>query len=333
MPPPERPAPRVTVLAGGFGAARLLDGLVRVCEPRAVTAVVNCGDDFELCGLEISPDLDTITYCLAGQLNPETGWGLKDDSWRALEMLRRLGGQSWFGLGDRDLGTHLYRTQRLAEGVPLSAVTAELASRWGVEVRLLPVTDDRLRTRLVVDDGAGTGTEIGFQEYFVRLRHAVAVRSVWFAGARQARPAPGVLDAIADAAAVIIAPSNPIVSIGPVLALERVRRAVAERREATVAISPIVAGAALRGPAGRLMAELGHESSVVGVARLYAPVAGTLVIDEADAPLAPAVESEGVRCVVAPSIMHTPAEAAALARTALSAVDRAAVEQAAVPSR
>ncbi|MCY4103612.1 MAG: 2-phospho-L-lactate transferase [bacterium] len=326
MPPPERPAPRVTVLAGGFGAARLLDGLVRICEPRAVTAVVNCGDDFRLHGLDISPDLDTITYCLAGELNPETGWGLKDDSWRALEMLRNLGGQSWFGLGDRDLGTHLYRTQRLSEGAPLSAVTAELASRWGVEVRLLPVTDDRLRTRLVVDDGAGT--EIGFQEYFVRLRHAVAVRSVWFVGAEQARPAPGVLDAIADAAAVIIAPSNPIVSIGPVLALARVRRAVAERREATVAISPIVAGAALRGPAGRLMAELGHESSVVGVARLYAPVAGTLVIDEADASLAPAVESEGVRCVVAPSIMHTPAEAAALARTALSAV-----EQAAVPSR
>lgn len=326
MPPPERPAPRVTVLAGGFGAARLLDGLVRICEPRAVTAVVNCGDDFRLHGLDISPDLDTITYCLAGQLNPETGWGLKDDSWRALEMLRNLGGQSWFGLGDRDLGTHLYRTQRLSEGAPLSAVTAELASRWGVEVRLLPVTDDRLRTRLVVDDG--DGTEIGFQDYFVRLRHAVAVRSVRFVGATQARPAPGVLDAIADAAAVIIAPSNPIVSIGPVLALARVRRAVAERREATVAISPIVAGAALRGPAGRLMAELGHESSVVGVARLYAPVAGTLVIDEADASLAPAVESEGVRCVVAPSIMHTPAEAAALARTALSAV-----EQAAVPSR
>ncbi|MDE0194263.1 MAG: 2-phospho-L-lactate transferase [bacterium] len=325
MPPPERPAPQVTVLAGGFGAARLLGGLVRVCEPRAVTAVVNCGDDFELHGLYISPDLDTITYCLAGQLDPETGWGLKDDSWHALDMLRHLGGQSWFGLGDRDLGTHLYRTQHLSEGAPLSVVTAELASRWGVEVRLLPVTDDRLRTRLVVDDGTGPGAEIGFQEYFVRMRHAVAVRSVWFAGAEQARPAPGVLDAITDAAALVIAPSNPIVSIGPVLALEQVRHAVAQRRETTVAISPIVAGAALRGPAGRLMAELGHEPSVVGVARLYAPLAGTLVIDEADASLAPAVESEGVRCIVAPSIMHTPAEAAALACTALSAVGRPAV--------
>lgn len=323
MPPPEGPAPRVTVLAGGFGAARLLEGLVRICEPRAVTAVVNCGDDFELHGLYISPDLDTITYCLAGRLNPDTGWGLRDDSWRALEMLAHLGGQSWFGLGDGDLGTHLYRTQRLSEGAPLSAVTAELASRWGVAVRLLPVTDDRLRTRLAVDDG--TGAEIGFQEYFVRLRHAVAVRSVRFAGAARARPAPGVLDAIAEADALIIAPSNPIVSIGPVLALARVRRAVAERRAATVAISPIVAGAALRGPAGRLMAELGHESSVLGVARLYAPVAGTLVIDEADASLAPAVESEGMRCIVTPSIMHTPADAAALAGAALSAAGRPAV--------
>ena len=326
MPPPERPAPAVTVLAGGYGAARLLGGLVRVCDPEAVTAVVNCGDDMVLCGLHISPDLDTITYCLAGQLNPETGWGLRNDSWQALDMLRHLGGQSWFGLGDRDLGTHLYRTQRLAEGATLSVVTAELAERWGVEVRLLPVTDDRLATRVTIDHGAdgADATEIGFQEYFVGLRHAVAVRAVRFAGATRARPAPGVLDAIAAATAVIIAPSNPIVSIGPLLALPEVRRAVILRREQTVAISPIVAGAALRGPAARLMTELGHESSAVGVARLYAPVAATLVIDEADASLAPAVEAEGMRCIVAPSIMHTPSQAAVLGRTALAAVGRTA---------
>ena len=322
MPPPERPAPVVTVLAGGYGAARLLGGLVRVCDPAAVTAVVNCGDDMVLHGLHISPDLDTITYCLAGELNPETGWGLRNDSWQALDMLRHLGGRSWFALGDRDLGTHLYRTQRLAEGATLSVVTAELLERWGVEVRLLPVTDDRLRTRLTIDRGAdGAGTEeTGFQQYFVGLRHAVAVRSVRFAGATRARPAPGVLDAISDATAVIIAPSNPIVSIGPLLALPEVRHAVTRRREQTVAISPIVAGAALRGPAARLMTELGHESSAVGVARLYAPVAGTLVIDEADASLAPAVEAEGMRCIVAPSIMHTPSHAATLGRTALAAV-------------
>ena len=326
MPPAERPAPAVTVLAGGYGAARLLGGLVQVCDPAEVTAVVNCGDDMVLHGLHISPDLDTIMYCLAGELNPETGWGLRNDSWQALDVLRQLGGQSWFALGDRDLGTHLYRTQRLAEGAALSVVTAELVERWGVEARLLPVTDDPLATRVTIDrgaDGSGT-TEIGFQQYFVGLRHAVAVRAVRFDGATGARPAPGVLDAIAAATAVIIAPSNPIVSIGPLLALPEVRRAVIRRREQTVAISPIVAGAALRGPAARLMTELGHESSAVGVARLYAPVAGTLVIDEADASLAPAVEAEGMRCIVAPSIMHTPAHAAVLGRTALAAAGRPA---------
>ncbi len=325
MSPRDGSAPQVTVLAGGYGAARFLSGLVKVCDPPAVTAVVNCGDDIVLHGLHISPDLDTITYCLAGELNPDTGWGLRNESWQAAETLRRLGGQSWFGLGDRDLGTHLYRTQRLAEGAPLSAVTAELATRWGTDVRLLPVTDDPLRTRVTVDSGADSSrssapTEIGFQEYFVGLKHAVAVRAVRFAGADRARPAPGVLGAISGAAAVVIAPSNPIVSIGPVLALSDVRRALVQRRERTVAISPIVAGAALRGPADRLMAELGHETSVVGVARLYAPVAGTLVIDSADARLAVAVEAEGVRCIVAPTIMHTPDDAAALARTSLAAI-------------
>ncbi|MDE0653879.1 MAG: 2-phospho-L-lactate transferase [bacterium] len=331
MPPPEGPAPAVTVLAGGYGAARLLAGLTRVCDPATVTAVVNCGDDMVLHGLHISPDLDTITYCLAGQLNPETGWGLQSDSWQALDMLRHLGGQSWFALGDRDLGTHLYRTQRLAEGATLSAVTAELLERWGVEVRLLPVTDDQLRTHVTIDRGAdgapGGDREVGFQQYFVGMQHAVAVRSVRFAGAEQARPAPGVLDAIAGAAAVIIAPSNPIVSIGPLLAVEEVRRALIRRREQTVAISPIVAGAALRGPAARLMSELGHESSAAGVARLYAPLAGTLVIDEADASLAPAVEAEGMHCVVAPSIMHTPTHAESLGRTALAAVGYTAPAQ------
>lgn len=328
MSPPERPAPAVAVLAGGYGAARLLSGMVRVCDPEAVTAVVNCGDDMVLGGLHISPDLDTVTYCLAGELNPETGWGLRDESWRVLESLRRLGGPSWFALGDRDLGTHLYRTQRLAEGAPLSAVTAELTDRWGVQAHLLPVTDDPLRTRVTIGggtdgDGPGAAREIGFQEYFVGLAHAVEVRAVRFDGAERARPAPGVLDAIAAAGAVIVAPSNPIVSIGPLLAVPDVRRAVTARRTQTVAVSPIVAGAALRGPAARLLAELGHEPSAVGVARLYAPLAGTLIIDDQDAALAPAVQAEGMRCIVAPSIMHTPAHAATLARTALAAAGAA----------
>jgi LPPG:FO 2-phospho-L-lactate transferase len=322
----EGPAPAVTVIAGGYGAARLLAGLVRVRPASAVTAIVNCGDDIVLGGLHISPDLDTITYCLAGELNPETGWGLRDESWRALETLRHLGGEGWFGLGDRDLGTHLYRTQRLAEGAPLSLVAAELAARWGAGIRLLPVTDDALRTRVTVRENAGTSrrpteSEIGFQEYFVRLRHAVPVSAVRFAGADEATPAPGVIAAISEAAAVIIAPSNPIVSIGPVLAVRDVRGAIIECREQTVAVSPIVAGSALRGPASRLMAELGHESSVVGVARLYAPLAAALIVDEADAALSGAVEAEGMRCIVAPTIMHTTADAADLARTALDVAD------------
>ncbi len=318
------PAPHVTVLAGGYGAARLLQGLVEVCPASSVTAVVNCGDDIVLGGLHISPDLDTIMYCLAGELNPETGWGLRDETWHALETLRRLGGESWFGLGDRDLGTHLYRTQRLSEGAPLSVVTAELAARWGVEIQLLPVTDDTLRTRVTVAPGAdepggAPQGEIGFQEYFVRLRHAVPVSAVRFAGADEATPAEGVIASIREAAAVIIAPSNPIVSIGPVLAVGEVHRAVVASRERAVAVSPIVAGAALRGPAGRLMTDLGHEASVVGVARLYAPLASALIVDEADAPLAGAVEAEGMRCIVAPTIMHTPAHAADLTRSALQA--------------
>ncbi len=321
MSPPHGPAPQVAVLAGGYGAARFLQGLIRVCPAPAVTAVVNCGDDIVLHGLHISPDIDTVTYCLAGELNTQTGWGLTGESWQARATLQRLGGQTWFGLGDRDLGTHLYRTQRLREGAPLSAVTAELAAGWGVEVRLLPVTDDHLETRVTIDDdGASGGTEIGFQEYFAGLRHAVAVRSVRFAGAAGARPAPGVLEALATATTVVVAPSNPIVSIGPLLAVDGVRRAVEQRRERIVAISPIVAGAALKGPAGRLMAELGHEPSVVGVARLYAPLAAALVVDEADGDLAGAVEAEGMRCVVTPTIMHTPDDAAALARTTLAAV-------------
>ena len=323
MPRRDRRAPHVTVLAGGYGAARFLQGLVEVCSPSTVTAVANCADDLVLGGLHISPDLDTITYCLAGELNPETGWGLRNESWQALETLGRLGGECWFGLGDRDLGTHLYRTQRLAEGAPLSVVTAELADRWGVEIRLLPVTDDELRTRVTIEQrpersGPAAQAEVGFQEYFVRLKHAVPVSAVRFAGEDGARPATGVITAIRDADAVVIAPSNPIVSIAPVLAVRDVRRAVLESRERTVAISPIVAGAALRGPASRLMAELGHEASVVGVARLYAPLATALIVDEADAALAGAVEAEGMRCIVTPTIMHTPADAAALARTALA---------------
>ncbi|HVF73734.1 MAG TPA: 2-phospho-L-lactate transferase [Acidimicrobiales bacterium] len=302
----------LVALAGGVGAARMLRALSAVVPPSQITAVVNTADDIVLHGLHVSPDLDTVTYTLAGAINPETGWGLVDETWNAMSSVERYGGISWFRLGDRDLGTHLYRTQRLREGATLSTVAAEVAAAWGVEVRLLPMSDDRVETRMVVDE-----EEIGFQDYFVGRRHSVPVAAVRFAGADTARPAPGVLESIAAAERIVVCPSNPIVSIGPVLAVPGIEHAVASRRHDVVAVSPIVAGAALKGPADRLLRELGHEPSVVGVARLYAPFAATLVIDTADAELADAVEAEGVRCVVCPTVMSSPEAAAALARQVL----------------
>jgi LPPG:FO 2-phospho-L-lactate transferase len=314
----------IVTLAGGVGASRLLTGLVAVVDPAEVVAVVNTADDVVLHGLHVSPDLDTVTYALAGAADPVRGWGLAGETWAAMEALSRFrpaappessAGLTWFRLGDRDLATHLYRTERLGEGAPLSTVTAEIARAFDVRCRLLPMTDERVQTRVQVEGGA----EIGFQEYFVERGHQVAVEALRFDGAGDARPAPGVLEAIEVADNVVIAPSNPLVSIAPVLAVEAVGEAVAARRDQTVAVSPIVAGKAIKGPAARLLAELGHEVSVTGVARLWAPYAATLVIDEADDALSGAVEDEGIRCVVAPTVMHGPPEAAALARTVLGA--------------
>jgi LPPG:FO 2-phospho-L-lactate transferase len=304
----------IVALAGGVGAARFLRGLVAVVPPEEVLAVVNVGDDTVLHGLYVSPDLDTVVYSLAGAVNPDTGWGLADESWSVMDALERYGGETWFRLGDRDLATHLYRTQRLRNGVPLSTVTAEIASSWGVAARVSPASDDPVRTKLTLV----AGEEIDFQDYFVKRRHEVSVSGVRFDGASSARAAPGVLDAIASARLVVVCPSNPIVSIGPILAVAEIEAAVAAARERTVAISPIVAGAALKGPADRLLVELGHESSVAGVARLYSTLAAVLLVDEADAGLAPAVEAEGVRCAVAPTVMTSPAVAADLARAVLA---------------
>jgi LPPG:FO 2-phospho-L-lactate transferase len=317
----------ITVLCGGVGAARFLAGLVQVVPPSEVTAIVNVADDTVLHGLHISPDLDTITYTLAGAIDPDRGWGLAGETWAAMEALDRYGSvrpagsgaaATWFRLGDRDLATHLYRTHRRGEGASLSIVTDEIARAWGLELRLLPVTDDRVETRRTV---AGEG-EIGFQEYFVGRRHAVPVTGVRFVGVDDAQPAPGVLDAVADADVVVIAPSNPIVSIGPLVAMPKVDAALQARRDTVVAVSPIVAGAALKGPADSMLADLGHDVSVVGVARLASRYAGTLVIDSSDAALAADVESAGVACVVTDTVMRSPAIAAALARTVLAAARR-----------
>ncbi len=312
----------IVALAGGVGAARMLRGLIAVTDPTGIIAVVNTGDDTRLHGLHISPDLDTVTYTLAGMINPETGWGLTGETWAAMGELRAYSGGrlGWFNLGDRDLGTHLYRTTRMEEGASLSMVTAEIAARWGVEVQIVPMSDRPVETRLVVVEPDGHEQEVGFQDYFVGRRHDVPVRAVRLAGIDAAPAAPGILAAIGSADGILICPSNPIVSVGPVLATGGIGAAVGARRDRVVAVSPIVAGKALKGPADRMLTELGHEASVVGVARLWAPFAATLVIDEADAALADEVGAVGMRPVVTSTVMSGPAEAAALARTVLEAM-------------
>ena len=304
---------KITVLCGGVGAARFLRGLLRVVDPESVTAIVNVGDDTVLHGLHVSPDIDTVVYTLAGAIDDERGWGLAGETWQAMELLGRYGNPTWFNLGDRDLATHIMRSQRLRAGATLSEVTAHQASAWDLRCRVVPVTDDTVRTMVTVDDGTEHGSEIGFQEYFVGHHHDIAVRAVRFDGADRAVPAPGVADAISGADRVVIAPSNPVVSIGPLLAVPGIRDAVTSRRADTVAVSPIVGGAALKGPADRMLRELGHESSVVGIARIYAPLAATLVIDRVDGQHADAVEAEGMACVVTDTIMSTTERAAGLA--------------------
>ena len=314
----------VTVLAGGVGAARFLSGLIRTVPACDVTAIVNTGDDTTLHGLHISPDLDTVTYTLAEAIDPERGWGLVDETWRSMEALQRYvdvrpdgstAAPTWFNLGDRDLATHFYRTARLGEGASLTDVTAEITRAWGLDLRILPMTDDRFRTLIeIAEDHA----EIAFQDYFVRLRHSVPVSGVRFD--HDARLTAAASAALIDADVVVIAPSNPLVSIGPIRDLPRVDELLASRRPSVVAVSPIVGGVALKGPADRMLTELGMESSVVGVARLYAPIAAALVIDPADAGLADAIEAEGMRCIVEPSIMATPERAASLAAACIAAV-------------
>lgn len=304
----------IAVLCGGVGAARLLRGLTEVVDDQNLVAIVNVGDDMRLHGLHISPDLDTITYTLANAVSSERGWGLEGETWQAMEMVGRYGGADWFGLGDRDLGTHLYRTQRLNEGADLATVTAEIVRAWGINFTVLPVTNDSLRTQVTtLIEG-----EITFQEYFVRLHHEVEVSAVRFEGAESCRPAPGVLEALLVAERIVVAPSNPVVSIDPVLAVPGVREILRERRADIVAISPIIGGKALKGPADRLLRELGRESSVVGVARWYQDLVGSLVIDTVDAELASEIARLGIRPIITDSIMSTPEITIALARTVLT---------------
>jgi LPPG:FO 2-phospho-L-lactate transferase len=314
----------VAVLSGGVGAARFLRGLQGVVSPRDIAAVINTGDDTELHGLNISPDLDTITYTLAGAIDPERGWGLAGETWAAMEALGRYAAAkpsssaaagTWFNLGDRDLATHLYRTARLREGANLTEVTDEIARSWQLELAMLPMTDQRFRTFVTRAD---TGEELSFQDYFVRLRHDVPVAEVRFAH-DSAQLTVSARDALLDSDVVVIAPSNPLVSIGPIRELEGVDDLLTARRPSVVAVSPIVGGAALKGPADRMMSELGFERSVIGVARLYASIADVLVIDPADEHLAGGVERAGMRCLVHPSVMSTHRIAESLAAACLAA--------------
>jgi LPPG:FO 2-phospho-L-lactate transferase len=299
----------VAIVCGGVGAARLLRGMTQVVPDDELIAIANVADDLVLHGLNVSPDLDTIVYTVSESVSAERGWGLEGETWHAMEALGRYGDLNWFSLGDKDLGTHLYRTHRLSEGATLAEVTGEIARAWGLDFELLPVTNDEIRTMVTTEDEG----EISFQDYFVRRQHDVAVTSVRFAGVEACEPAPGVLEALSNAGRIVVAPSNPAVSIDPVLAVPGVREVLVQRRADIVAVSPIIGGKALKGPADRLLRELGREASALGVARWYAGIIGTLIIDEVDAGLAPAIEAEGVSAVVAPTIMKDRASAAALA--------------------
>jgi LPPG:FO 2-phospho-L-lactate transferase len=310
----------IAALAGGVGAARFLRGLVRAMPPEEVVVVGNTGDDEMFHGLHVSPDLDTVTYTLAGAVGA-TGWGLADDTFRTLEAYARYGEPTWFRLGDADLATHLYRTSRLREGATLTEVTAEIALAWDVKAKLLPMTDDRVAT--VIDVAGAEGGEpvtMAMQEWFVRERAQPPVAAVRFEGAAQANPGPAVLDALAEADAVLLCPSNPVISIGPILALPGVRDVLRSRRARVVGVSPIIRGATVKGPADRLMAAAGIEVSCAGVASIYADICATLMVDESDADRVPDVERHGVRAAVAPILMRDADGAAALARRALDLV-------------
>ncbi|GAA1639295.1 2-phospho-L-lactate transferase [Georgenia ruanii] len=304
-------APTVTLLSGGGGGAKLAEGLARAVED--LTVVANTGDDAVIYGLSISPDLDTVMYTLAGLINRATGWGVDGDTFATLGALGRLGADTWFTLGDQDLATHVRRTALLRAGARLSEVTAELTAALGVRARLLPMTDDRVATQVETDAGL-----LPFQEYFVARRHRDAVRSVVLDGVEQAAPAPGVLEALA-ADVVVLGPSNPFLSIGPILAVPGVRAALAATSARRVGVSPIVGGQALKGPAAAMLEALGHEVSALGVARLYEGLLDVLVIDEQDAALAPAIRALGMDVVVTRTVLGGAEDRERLAHELLAA--------------
>ncbi|HKE00871.1 MAG TPA: 2-phospho-L-lactate transferase [Planctomycetota bacterium] len=305
----------VAVLSGGVGGARFLRGLVEAVDPAGVTAIVNVGDDVEVLGLSVSPDLDSVVYALAGLADEERGWGRADETWNALTTVTMLGGDDWFRLGDRDIGLHLVRTQALHDGEPLSAVTARLTASLGLETTILPATDESLRTWVDTPNGS-----FAFQQWFVSRAHRDPVDRVRFEGATAARPAPGVLEALHAADLILVAPSNPFVSIGPILAVERIRSALERRRAPCVAVSPLIGGRAVKGPAAAMLERLQGGVSAAHIATCYPGLIDALVIDEMDAADADDVASLGVRPIVAPTLMRDAAARRRLAEAALDAV-------------
>lgn len=306
----------IVVISGGVGAARLLRGLIDVVPASSITAIVNVADDMELHGLSISPDLDTVMYTLADAIDPDRGWGLKDETWNAMESLGRYGNRNWFSLGDRDLGTHMHRSAMLAEGSTLTEVTDALRQAWDVDVNILPVSNDRIATRITRED---TGETVSFQEYFVGLQHAVPVSSIEFEGIATARPTPEATSALATADAIIIAPSNPMVSIAPVLEVPGIAEALASSPAMRVAVSPIVGGNALKGPAADMLTSLGLRCDAAGIASLWSQYIDVLLIDDDDAALAQAVAETGVVPFVTDTIMADSTRRRAVARATVTA--------------
>ena len=306
-----------TALAGGVGAARFLSGLVRVVPEKELSVVVNTGDDIELYGLHISPDLDIVSYTLAGMVDEEKGWGIKGDTFRCLEMLRSYGFETWFNLGDKDLATHLYRTSLLKRGLKLSEVTAEISRALGLKVRILPMTDDRCETWVTTEAGSAH-----FQEYMVRRGGRDAVLDVRLVGAEAAKAAPGVIDSILGNELVIVCPSNPIVSIGTILSVKGVREALRQSKARKIGISPIVAGAPIRGPADKLMKGLGLEVSAYSVARLYKDFLDVFVLDVADEMEKMKIEKLGIEVVTANTVMKTLRDRVELARIVVKEAGR-----------
>jgi len=306
----------VLALSGGIGGAKLALGLYRILPPGALTVIANTGDDFEHLGLAISPDIDTLLYTLAGLDNPELGWGRRDETWTFMAALERLGGETWFNLGDGDLATHVERTRRLAAGESLSQITDDFRRRLGISARLLPMTDDRVRTRLSTPGGW-----LDFQDYFVRQRCAPVVREIAFAGADEAQPQPAFLAALADEdlRAVVICPSNPFISIDPILSLPGVCEALRACAAPVIAVSPIIGGKAVKGPTAKMMAELGLPVDAAAVAGHYGDILDLHVADETDAE---EVGDLGVPVIFARALMQSLEDREALARVVLEAADR-----------